>query len=163
MSSSRRHRRAARIAPYPTTAITCLAMVLLVGSVPTVAQTTERFRGRLAPLPVDYATVAGITGEGVVTAELRGNELTLTARFKGLSTPATVAHMHRAPKALRGPVAFPLDLGRATSREGQLTNTITLSDEQVAELRNERYYLQIHTEGNTAGEIRGWLLPQKSP
>jgi len=145
-------------------AMTVVTLVIIhLASHTVLNQTTERFRGRLAPLPVDIATVADVTGEGVVTAELSGNELTLTVRFKGLSAPATVAHIHRAPKALRGPVAFSLDLNHATSREGQFADTITLTDDHIAELRNELYYLQIHTDTNTTGELRGWLLPHATP
>ena len=136
-----------------------LAAFLVAGALaPLAAQATERYGERLSRMPVDYRTTATVTGTGTVTGELRGNELTIRGRFRGLSSPATAAHVHHAPKGRRGDVAFAVDLGAATETAGEFTDTITLTDEEVAELRSERYYLQIHTAGNPGGELRGWLL-----
>ena len=151
---------AALLAPA---ALLGLAALLAAGAVASLgAQATERYGERLSRMPVDYRTTATITGEGLVTGELRGNALTLRARFSGLSSPATAAHLHHAPRGRRGGVAFALDLGAATDTAGEFTDTIRLTAEQVAELRAERYYLQIHTDGNPGGELRGWLLRRGS-
>ena len=147
---------AALLAPA---ALLGLAALLAASAVASLgAQATERYGERLSRMPVDYRTTATITGEGLVTGELHGNALTLRARFSGLSSPATAAHLHHAPRGRRGGVAFALDLGAATDTAGEFTDTISLTAEQVAELRAERYYLQIHTDGNPGGELRGWLL-----
>lgn len=136
-----------------------LAALLSAGALaPIAAQETERYGERLSRMPVDYRTTATVTGSGTVTGELRRNELTIRARFSGLSSPATAAHLHHAPKGRRGDVAFAVELGAATETAGEFSDTITLTDEEVAELRSERYYLQIHTAGNPRGELRGWLL-----
>ena len=122
------------------------------------AQSSERFKGRLSRLPVDRPTAPQLMGQGSVEATLNGDELVLTAKFEGLSSPATAAHIHRAPVARRGPVAFTVEVPAVAT--GEIRDTITLTDTQLEQLREGLYYLQIHTEGNPGGELRGWLLLQ---
>ena len=119
----------------------------------------ERFGGRLSRMPVDLVTTHTVSGSGEVGATLDGGELTIVATFAGMSSPATAAHVHRAPRARRGPVAFAVDVPPAAA--GRIETTVALTDEQVATLRRGHYYLQIHTEGNAGGELRGWLLPRQ--
>ena len=122
------------------------------------AQSSERFKGRLSRLPVERPTAPQLRGQGSVEATLNGDELVLTAKFEGLSSPATAAHIHRAPVARRGPVAFTVEVPAVAT--GELRDTITLTNAQLEQLREGLYYLQIHTEGNPGGELRGWLLLQ---
>ena len=109
-------------------------------------------------MPVDLRTTSTISGAGSVTAELIGNALTITVRFNGLSSGVTAAHVHNAPVARRGGVAFAVDLGGASGTAGEIVDTVTLADDQLDELRGDRYYVQLHTENNPGGELRGWLL-----
>ena len=140
-----------------TARLAALVMALSVAAVG--AQEAERFGERLSRMPVDLRTTSTISGAGVVTAELAGNELTITVRFTGLRSGVTAAHVHNAPIARRGGVAFGIDVGGAAAgTAGEITDTVTLTVDQVAELRGERYYVQIHTENNPGGELRGWLL-----
>ena len=122
-----------------------------------LAQTGEQFAGRLSRMPVDRAIAPAISGGGDARATLAGSELTIVATFDGMSSPATAAHVHRAPVARRGPVAFTLDVPAAAA--GRIDETVMLTDAQLAVLRDGRYYLQIHTRDNPGGELRGWLLP----
>ncbi len=122
------------------------------------AQEPERYGERLSRMPVDLRTTSAISGAGAVTADLLGDRLTITARFSGLSSGVTAAHVHNAPVARRGGVAFAIDIGEATTAASEIVDTVTLTEDQIAELRGERYYVQIHTENNPGGELRGWLL-----
>ena len=72
----------------------------------------------------------------------------------------TAAHVHNAPVARRGGVAFGIDVGGAAAgTAGEITDTVTLTDGSSRRApRPERYYVQIHTENNPGGELRGWLL-----
>ena len=135
------------------------AAALIAAAPVVVGAQSEGFRGRLSPLPVDARTAATITGDGVVSAELNGTELTIQGSFAGMSSAATRAHVHRAQPGTPGPVAFAIDV--PTVAEGTFEDTVTLDDTQLRELRDGRYYLQIHTENNPAGELRGWLWPQE--
>ena len=122
------------------------------------AQSGERFHGRLSVLPVDVATAQTMSGSGEAHATLTGNSLVITGTFEGLSSPATVAHIHQAPLARRGPMAFTVEV--TTGTNGEISGSLELDDAQRQALRNSEYYVQIHTETNTGGEIRGWLIPQ---
>lgn len=136
-------------------ALACLAIATPVAG---GLQAAERFGGRLSRLPVDLATTHAVRGAGEVRAALDGDVLEIVATFEGMSSPATAAHVHRAPRARRGPVAFAVDVPAAAA--GRIEATVRLAPEQVAALRAGLYYLQIHTEANAAGELRGWLLPR---
>ena len=100
-----------------------------------------------------------MSGVGEAHATLTGATLVITGDFEGLSSPATAAHVHQAPPARRGPVALPLDV--VSGRSGTLAGTFTLDAAAQDALRGGEYYVQIHTENNRDGELRGWLLPPR--
>ncbi|MDD9890410.1 MAG: CHRD domain-containing protein, partial [Gammaproteobacteria bacterium] len=41
--------------------------------------------------------------------------------------------------------------------DGTVNGEITLNDGQVEALRNNEFYIQIHSESNPPGELRGWV------
>ena len=114
------------------------------------------FRARLSPLPVSGRTVRTITGLGQVRATLDGNRLTVTGTYRGMSSPATAAHLHFGTPGRPGPLAQPLEV--TTSPEGEVTGTAELTDQQVDALQAQSLYVQIHSEDNPAGELRGWIF-----
>ena len=116
----------------------------------------EPFTGRLSTVPVDPITVRTTAGSGTLTAVLAGSTLTINGKFDGLNSPATVAHVHRARRGLRGPTLFDLTVTKATS--GTVGGTLKLNDAQIEALKSGWYYVQIHTEINPDGHLRGWLL-----
>jgi hypothetical protein len=93
---------------------------------------------------------------GTATAVLEGVTLTITGTFDGMNSPATLAHVHRAAKGLRGPKILDLTVTRATS--GTIQGTFKLTPMQIEELDKDRWYLQIDTEKNPEGQLRGWLI-----
>tara|TARA_R100001377_G_C3181679_1_gene106891 strand:- start:301 stop:750 length:450 start_codon:yes stop_codon:yes gene_type:complete len=135
-------------------AVVTLALLIL-GSGNATAQDMNSLHGRLSPMPVTAATVKTITGQGQVTARLNGTTLTIEGNFEGMNSPATMAHIHMGPKAVPGPVILRLDVSAGTS--GTISGNLTLSPEQVRALHAESLYVQIHSESNPEGELRGWL------
>lgn len=119
---------------------------------------TETYRARLSPMPVSPQTVNTITGQGEVILTLNGSTLTVTGNFSGMSSAATMAHLHNGPPAQPGPVAQRLEVTAAPS--GEITATLELTAEQVAALRKNALYVQIHSANNPAGELRGWIFPR---
>lgn len=101
----------------------------------------------------------GATPSGSATASLNSaeNTLTLNGDFSGLTGPATAAHIHGpAREGATAGVIFPLQVDSATS--GSVSGTWTgMTAEQVQQLRDGLYYVNIHTEMNPPGEIRGQL------
>ena len=121
-----------------------------------VSAQTNSFRARLSPLPVSGRTVRTITGVGQIRATLDGNRLTVTGTYRGMSSRATAAHLHLGTPGRPGPVARRLEV--TTSPEGEVTGTAELTDEQVAALQAQSLYVQIHSEENPGGELRGWIF-----
>ena len=68
---------------------------------------------------------------------------------------ATVAHIHSGPAGGTGAIVF--DLGDPAS---PMEATWNMSPAEVAQLLAGNYYLNIHTAGRPAGEIRGQILPR---
>ncbi len=143
----------------PSSHVMRLANLAILGAalLPAVSLSaqTEAFRARLSPLPVNTVTVDSITGVGQVRATLEGNRLEVTGSYRGMSSAATAAHVHTALPGLRGPVAFPLDVTPAP--EGEISGSVDLTAEQLSALRAHGLYVQVHSQGNPPGELRGWI------
>ncbi len=107
----------------------------------------------------DLAAGPGVTssGKGTATATLDTNTKTLTwtVDYSGLSGPATAAHIH-------GPADPGANAGIVVPFTGNLASPIkgsaTLTDAQIAQLEAGKWYVNIHTEANKPGEIRGQLV-----
>lgn len=119
----------------------------------------DRFRARLATVPIDLAMQAGIAGQGSITAVLAGDTLTITGDFTGLKSAATVARLHASPvRGMRGPVVFDLMVTGTTS--GAINGKVPLTPQHVDDLKQGRLYVQLHSEKAPDGNLWGWLLPQ---
>src|SRR5437870_11582428 len=92
------------------------------------------------------------TGNSAVTYDTSSKHLTLLITYAGLSRTPTAAHFHgpAAPGANAG-VAVPIPNVATSPAQG----SATLTDAQAADLLGGRYYINIHTAANPAGEIRG--------
>ena len=115
----------------------------------------DAFRARLSPLPVNGQTVSTITGVGQVRVTLGGSRLTVAGTYGGMSSAATAAHVHVGSPGIPGPVAFTLEVTSAP--DGEVTGGLDLSPDQISALRAHTLYVQIHSEGNPLGELRGWI------
>jgi hypothetical protein len=67
-----------------------------------------------------------------------------------------MAHIHQGPKAIPGPVVLRLDVSGGSA--GSISGTLTLTPELIEALHAEALYVQIHSETNPEGELRGWLM-----
>ena len=67
---------------------------------------------------------------------------------------ATVMHIHRAPAGANGPIVF--DMGSPVSPVTATWSGMTATD--INDLLTGNLYLNIHTAGRPAGEIRGQIL-----
>jgi len=134
----------------------CLGAALLWAAQGALPQSGETFKARLSTVPRDATMMAAVAGSGSLTAVLAGTKLTVNGTFEGLRSPATVAHIHRGPRGIRGPAIFDLTVSKATS--GSISGSLDLMPAQVEDLRNGRLYVQIHSEGAPDGNLWGWLL-----
>ena len=129
---------------------------LSVTLVSTSVQAQEVYRARLSPMPTTPQTVTDITGGGEVILTLNGNALSVEGNFSGRSSATTMGHIHNGPPAQPGPVVHRLEVTAAPN--GNISAELELTDEQVSALRNNELYVQIHSENNAPGELRGWIF-----
>jgi hypothetical protein len=92
-------------------------------------------------------------GELTATFDQASKRLNWKGSYAGLSGPATAAHFHAAEKGKNGGVAVPISPA-ASPMEG----SATLNDQQAADLMAGRWYVNVHTEANKAGELRGQMM-----
>jgi CHRD domain len=94
----------------------------------------------------------GGRGSGTFTATFSGNTIKFRLTFKGLTGPATAAHIHAALAGRANPVpAVPLC---GPCKSGQ-TGTVTASAAVMKKILGGATYVNIHTAKNAGGEVRG--------
>ena len=135
------------------------ALLLLVSAIASLnAQNVETFRARLSPVPINISMMTTVAGSGTLTATLTGKQLTIQGTFEGLRSPATTAQVHRGPKAIPGPVIPNFELTVTKAAKGTISGTLELTSDQIADLRNGQWYVQIQSERAPDGNLWGWLL-----
>ena len=122
-----------------------------------LAQSPETFKIRLAPVAVDTAMKANITGSGSVSAMIAGSKLTVSGTFEGMKSPATAAHIHQgSAPGVRGSPLLTLDVSKAMS--GTVSGSFDLTPEQLDSFKKGNWYVQIHSEKAPEGNLWGWLF-----
>lgn len=95
-------------------------------------------------------------GKGTMTGNLdtATKTLTYTVEYSGLTGPATAGHIHGpADPGANAPPVVPFAGNLASPIKG----SAALTDAQIADLNAGKYYVNIHTEQNKGGEIRGQI------
>jgi hypothetical protein len=101
---------------------------------------------------IDTKGTGSFTGVYDTTAKT----LNYTLTFDNLSGPATAAHLHGpATRTATAGVLAPLGDKNPTS---PVTGTLTLNDDQAKALQRGRVYVNVHTQANPGGEIRGQVV-----
>jgi len=124
------------------------------------AQSEQKFKTRLSPVPalgIQPATVAGV---GSASATLTGKKVTVTGSFEKMASPATVGHLCLGQlPGVRGESVFDLTVAKTgDGTSGTFSGTFDLTPEQIDALKKGRFYVQIHSEGAPNGHLLGWLL-----
>jgi hypothetical protein len=88
--------------------------------------------------------------------------LTWSVAYNGLSGAATMAHIHgpAAEGKNAPPVIWLSEKGAAVANP--ITGSATLTPEQAQQMMAGEWYINVHTQANPAGEIRGQVMPPKS-
>ena len=98
------------------------------------------------------------TGTLTGTYNKNSNLLTYSVSWQQLSGPVTGMHFH-GPADIGEPanVAVPIT-GFPAAEQGTYSGSATLTEAQEAELLGEKWYVNIHTDLNKPGEIRGQVM-----
>jgi uncharacterized surface protein with fasciclin (FAS1) repeats len=178
---------AAENAAFGPAAFGYLQNGLLYANLHTEENPSGEIRGQLlpaedAPAPdADFTAVLSgaeevpeveTEAEGTATATLdeAGTTLTVEGTYTGLSSPlqevgSSAGHIHEAPRGENGPVVVPLTLtpDETGPSSGTFSGTAPIGEGEgqlaLETLEAGGYYLNIHTEDNPSGEIRGQLTP----
>jgi hypothetical protein len=90
------------------------------------------------------------TGTLTATYDTSSKKLSWKGSYSGLTGPATAAHFHSGEGGKNGPVAVPI-----TPATSPFEGSATLTDAQANDLLAGKLYVNVHTEANKGGEIRG--------
>jgi hypothetical protein len=149
-----------------------LLAIMALLALPATAFAAEPFT---ADLTVDaevppVATPSEGSGSAEVTISDDGSEITYEVTYQDLTGDATAAHIHAAPPGVAGGVMLPLAHGPSP-----FSGTLTEADftpvdggpqsfaEALDAIRDGNAYVNIHTEANPPGEIRGQLEATEMP
>jgi hypothetical protein len=100
------------------------------------------------------------TASVTVTYDPATKRISWEGTYTGLTGPVTAAHIHGPadPGKNAPPVVWLSKKGDSDPNfPSPFTGSAELTDEQAKELMFGRYYVNIHTKANPAGEIRGQL------
>ena len=118
----------------------------------------ENYQTNIGPTPLDGSNRANVLGRGSVLATLDGSKFTLHGTFAGLATPATDAHLCLgAVMGGTGPAIYDVTVTQA--QNGQVSGTVTLTQEQVAALKAGKIYLLLGSQKAPKGNLWGWFQP----
>ncbi len=142
---------------------------LLYVNVHTSANPGGEMRGQIAPVNMQASLLGAYETGGVNTPAqgfgsftLVGTQLTFTVNYRGLTGPATAAHIH-GPAPLGQNAGVLIDLapfnGGAFGSGGTLNGTVNLNPTQLASVIDGLTYVNFHTAANPGGEIRGQVVP----
>ena len=116
-----------------------------------------------AEIPAPEVGTATPTGSVAATLSGDSDTLTVSGNFSGLTGPATMAHIHVGDTGATGGVVCTLTIDNETS--GDISGDCQVREDGKIEdgfinlqgLRDGDYYVNVHTEANAPGEIRGQL------
>ena len=104
------------------------------------------------PPPKDAHGTGHMTGTLNTDTKVLDYDIT----YSGLTGPATMAHIHGpAGAGANAPIMFPFP-NPASPIKGQAT----LNDATVKAIMDGQAYVNVHTQENKAGELRGQIMKQ---
>jgi hypothetical protein len=155
MSKVLHHPRGVPIVAVAAAIVVVVAALAAVADARRQATTIGLIATMNAPseVPAPTGDVSAARGAFTATASQDGTGagLSWSMTFSGLSGPATAAHIHIAARGQPGPVSVPLCAPCTSPASGTATVDATV----LAALQAGGAYVNVHTDRNRAGEIRG--------
>ena len=114
--------------------------------------------------------VADTAATGSFDATLVGNEITISGTFSDLTSPLlfvggedvagnpeSPVHIHTGVAGSNGPILRNLTVTDNGDGSGEISGTFELSDAEVETAISDGLYVNLHTENNPSGELRGQI------
>lgn len=95
-------------------------------------------------------------GSGMGVIEI-GEDRSVSGSVTTSDVPGTMAHIHEAAADANGPVVIPLE--QSDEDTWSVPEGTQLTDTQYDSLKEGNLYINVHTEANPGGEVRGQLTP----
>jgi CHRD domain len=132
-----------------------IASVFTIGLIGSASAATLHFQATLDGKSEVPPTTSAGTGQLLATLDTTSKTLSYTLTFENLTGPATAAHFH-GPAAAGASAGVAVAIGTAVT--SPMTGTATLTDDQIKGLTSGKWYVNIHTDANKGGEIRGQVM-----
>jgi hypothetical protein len=132
-----------------------LGTALAFGLVTVAVADVVKFLNDLLAAEENPPTNSKGTGTVNGTLDTQSHKLEYTVSWSGLASPVTAAHFHGpAERGKNAGVQVPIGGNNPTS---PVTGSATLSAEQQQQLISGLWYVNVHTQNNPSGAIRGQL------
>jgi len=108
-------------------------------------------------ITVPPANVDGASGEAEITVNTVTGAISGSVTVSGLTGPATAAHVHAGGPGVAGPIV----VGMESNADGSVWTVMegaALDADAIALFEAGELYINVHTEANAPGEIRGQLV-----
>jgi hypothetical protein len=159
--------------------VAVLIAILGLLAVPATVFAQEEFTADLTadaevPAPTVPSGYEG-SGSGTFTISDDESEIDYQVSYENLTGAPVASHIHYGAAGVAGGVILPLDLGADPGTSGTFSGTLTEADftpvdggpqsfaESLDAIRAGNTYINIHTEQNPPGELRGQLLSGELP
>ncbi|WDR01163.1 CHRD domain-containing protein [Devosia algicola] len=140
------------------TIATVAAASLMFAAVPAFAEVvnmTADLSGQ-AEVPPNNSSA---TGKLEATFDTDSMKFAWTISYEGLTGDATAAHFHGpAAEGENADPVIPIDGDLASPIKGEAT----LTEDQASQLQDGMWYVNIHTDANKGGELRGQVMAESA-
>ena len=135
-----------------------LGLLAAVAAWPMAQAAVTTYKGTLGGGAEVPPVTTPVKGTAQVNVDPATKQVTWRVDYTGLSGPATAAHIHcGAAAGANAGVAVPLGAGPTAA--SPMSGSGAMTDAQLADLTAGKCYVNIHTDGNKGGELRGQLAP----
>lgn len=124
----------------------------------------------------EVPSIADTPGMGSFNAVLNGNVLQVSGSYSNLSSalrpvgpeqdaegnPQSAGHVHLGAAGTNGPIARALTMTDNGDGSGRFSGRFTLTESEVVAAQTAGLYVNIHTENNPMGELRGQMTLDKT-
>ena len=139
----------------------CIGAAALLGSASRSKAATTTLKANLSGTSEVPPNNAVGRGAVTVTYDPATKQVTWSGTYEGLTGPVTAAHIHGPGEEGKNapPVIWLTKKGEENPNfTSPFKGSAELTEEQARQLMFGRYYVNIHTKANPAGEIRGQLV-----